>query len=206
MLDVCCGTGVVGAAFDGRVNRKTGLDLTPEMRALACERLDEVDAGTVYDLPYEEGTFDLVVTREVLHILADPKKAVSEIFRVLRPGGQFIVGHILPYGPEDAAWMWRVFKKKQPLLFSMFQDEDFRDLLSGGGFGEIGMTELGVWESIDTWIDTHETSNVHRHEIRRLYYEAPAAVRAIHPFEILPSGEIRDLWRWCVFSAIKPTG
>jgi len=26
----------------------------------------------------------------------------------------------------------------------------------------------------------------------------------VHPFEILPSGEIRDLWRWCVFSVRKP--
>jgi DNA gyrase subunit B len=43
-----------------------------------------------------------------------------------------------------------------------------------------------------------------RHEIRDLYYNAPAEVRKVHPFEVLPNGAIRDCWRWVVFSAIKP--
>jgi DNA gyrase subunit B len=66
------------------------------------------------------------------------------------------------------------------------------------------MTELHVWESIDLWIDTHETTPLHRQEIRRLFHDAPPEVRAVHPFEVTASGEIRDCWRWCVFSARKP--
>lgn len=203
-LDVCCGSGVVGEAFKGRVGNIEGLDLTPEMIELAKERLDIVHKGTVYDLPFEENEFDLVVTREVLHILPNPEKPVSEIFRVLRPGGQFIVGQILPYGSDDAAWMYRIFKKKQPLIFNMFQEEDFVQLLLGAGFANLEMTEYALWESIDVWIDTHETTNLHRHEIRDLFYNAPREAKSIHPFEITPSGEIRDLWRWCIFSVRKP--
>ncbi len=204
LLDVCCGSGVVGASFQGKVGRIVGLDLTPQMAALARTRLDEVHLGNIYHIPFDEGTFDGVVTREVLHLLPEPERPVAQIFRVLKPGGQFIVGHILPYGPTDAPWMWRVFKKKQPLIFSMFQEEDFRALLEQAGFVDIEMTEQTVWESIDLWIDTHETPAIHRHEIRRLFDSAPQMVRDVHPFEILPSGEIRDLWRWCVFSARKP--
>ena len=205
VLDVCCGSGVVGAAFKGKVGRVIGLDLTPQMIELARERLDAVPQGNVYALPFREGSFDLVVTREVLHLLPHPDKPVSEIFRVLKPGGQFIVGQILPYGPEDGAWMYRIFKKKQPLIFNMFQEDDFIRLLLGRGFVDLQMTEYGLWESIDVWIDTHETTNLHRHEIRELYYNAPQEAKAVHPFEILPSGEIRDLWRWCMFSVRKPT-
>ena len=204
VLDVCCGSGVVGAAFKGKVGRVIGLDLTPQMIELAKERLDAIPQGNVYALPFREGVFDLVVTREVLHLLPHPEKPVSEIFRVLKPGGQFIVGQILPYGPEDGAWMYRIFKKKQPLIFNMFQEDDFIRLLLGGGFVDLQMTEYGLWESIDVWIDTHETTNLHRHEIRELYYNAPQEAKAVHPFEILPSGEIRDLWRWCMFSVRKP--
>ncbi len=204
MLDVCCGSGVVGASFKGKVGRIDGLDLTPEMIALAKTRLDEVHQGTVYNLPFKDGTYDAVVTREVLHLLPSPKKPVSEIFRVLRPGGQFIVGHILPFGAEDAAWMYRIFKKKQPLTFTMFQEEDFRKLLLEAGFVDLKMTERHRWESIDVWIDSYETTSLHRHEIRELFYNAPQEAKAVHPFEILPSGEIRDLWRWCIFSARKP--
>ena len=203
-LDVCCGTGVVGASFRDRVGRVVGLDLTAEMVELAKERLDEVVQGTVYKLPFEDASFDLVVTREVLHILPWPERPCAEIFRVLKPGGQFITGQILPYSELDAVWMYRVFKKKQPLIFNMFQEEDFRQLLLSAGFVDLEMTEYLQWESIDTWVDTHETPNLHRHQIRDLFANAPQEVRAVHPFEILPTGEIRDLWRWCVFSVRKP--
>jgi len=204
LLDVCCGSGVVGAAFRGRVGHTVGLDLTPAMADLARSRLDEVHLGNVYHLPFADGAFDIVVTREVLHLLPRPEIPVREVFRVLRPGGQFIVGQTLPYSRDDAAWMWRIFKKKQPLVCNMFQTEDFTRLLVGAGFGQVRLTDLQVWEDIDRWIDTHETSNLHRHEIRRLYRDAPALVRAIHPFEISGIGRIRDQWRWGVFSAVKP--
>ena len=204
MLDVCCGSGVVGASFKDKVGTMIGLDITPEMIDLARTRLDQVNQGTVYDLPFLDGSFDLVVNREVLHLLPNPERPISEIYRVLKPGGQFIVGQILPFGPEDAAWMYRIFKKKQPLIFNMFQEDDFRTLLLGAGFVDLEMTEYNLWESIDVWIETHETTNLHRHEIRDLFYNAPQEARDVHPFEILPSGEIRDLWRWCIFSVRKP--
>jgi len=204
VLDVCCGSGVVGEAFKDKVGTVTGLDLTPQMLDLAKIRLDEVQLGNVYNLPFDDEMFDLVVTREVLHILPYPEKPVSEIFRVLKPGGQFITGQILPYGAEDAVWMYRIFKKKQPLIFNMFQEEDFRQLLLGCGFINLKMTEFTLWESIDVWINTHETSNLHRHEIRELFFNAPKEARAVHPYEIRPDGEIMDLWRWCIFSVRKP--
>ncbi len=203
-LDVCCGSGVVGASFKGKFKKIIGLDLTPEMVKLASERLDEVHQGNVYNIPFPDNTFDMVCTREVLHLLPYPEKPVSEIFRVLKPGGQFIVGQILPFSEDDGPWMYRVFKKKQPLIFNMFQEEDFRRLLLSPGFVDMQMEELNVWESIDVWINSYETTSIHRHEIRELFRNAPPEARAVHPFKILPNGEIQDLWRWCVFSVKKP--
>jgi DNA gyrase subunit B len=203
-LDVCCGSGVVGASFKGKVKKVIGLDLTPEMVQLARQRLDEVHQGNVYNIPFADNSFDLVCTREVLHLLPGPERPVSEIYRVLKPGGQFVVGQILPFSEDDAPWMYRVFKKKQPLIFNMFQEEDFRRLLLSPGFVDMEMTEIKVWESIDVWIDSFETTAIHRHEIRELFRNAPAEAKAVHPFQISPSGEIQDLWRWCIFSVRKP--
>ncbi len=205
LLDVCCGSGVVGNSFRSKVSRIVGLDLTPEMIKRAETRLDEVHRGNVYEIPFPENQFDIVCTREVLHLLPKPEKPVSEIFRVLKPGGQFVVGQILPYGEADAAWMYRIFKKKQPLFFNNPLVDDYVGMLKGCGFVDIQMKEVLVWESIDLWIDTHETTSLHRHEIRQLYYNAPEEVRRIHPFEVTPDGKIRDQWRWCLFSARKPS-
>ena len=206
VLDACCGSGVVGDSFRGRVGRIIGLDITPEMAALARTRLDEVVLGDVYEAPFPDDHFDMVVNREVLHLLPNPERPVAELFRVLKPGGQIVVGQMLPYGPADAAFMFRVLKKKQPLFFNNFLEEGFRALLEGAGFTDITVREILQWEDIDVWIDTWETSSLHRHEIRDLYHNAPAEVREVHPFRISPSGAIEDCWRWCVFSAFKPTG
>jgi len=204
LLDVCCGSGVVGEAFQGRVGETIGLDITPEMTRLASTRLDRVFQGTVYQLPFSDGSFDLVVNREVLHLLPEPQTALSEIFRVLRPGGQFIVGQIVPYSPVDAFWMFRIFKKKQPLLFHMFLEEDLRRLLLRTGFSDLQMSEYFLWESIDRWTDTYETSARDRREIRRLFQEAPSEIRLVHPFQVHADGSIMDRWRWCVYSLRKP--
>ena len=145
-----------------------------------------------------------MVNREVLHLLPAPERPMSEIFRVLRPGGQLIVGQIVPYGNEDAFWMYRIFKKKQPLLYQMFLEAEFRRLLLSAGFADLKASEYFLWESIDRWTDTHETTPLARREIFRLFTEAPDEVRDVHPFEIDGSGSVRDKWRWCVYSVRKP--
>jgi DNA gyrase subunit B len=203
-LDVCCGSGVVGASFRGRVSKIIGLDITPEMVALSKERLDEVVHGTVYDIPFPDNHFEVVSNREVMHLMPDPMKMMTEVFRVLKPGGQFIVGQIIPFSPIDAPWMFRIFKKKQPLLYHMFLEDDFEKLLTDAGLIDIQRKEKLVWEDIDVWIDTIETSSWHRHEIRDLYHNAPQSVKNVHPFEILPDGKIQDCWRWLIYSGRKP--
>ena len=205
VLDVCCGSGVVGNAFRGKVGHITGLDLTPEMIAMAETRLDIVKQGDVYEMPFESNQFDLVCNREVLHLLPRPDIPVAQIFRVLKPGGTFIVSQLVPYGPEDAPWFFRIVKKKQPLFFNNLMAEDMVKLLEDAGFIDIVMQDLVCWEDIDVWIDTWETPNLHRHEIRQLYYDAPAEVRRVHPFEIRPDGGILDQWRWVVLRGRKPS-
>jgi DNA gyrase subunit B len=204
MLDVCCGSGVVGNAFKGKVGSSVGLDITPEMVTLAAQRLDKVHQGTVYDMQFPGDSFDLVVNREVLHLLPQPWRPLAEVFRVLRPGGQFIVGQIVPYAEVDAFWMYRIFKKKQPLLYQMFTERQFQQLLVDAGFTDLRMEEYFLWESIDRWIDTVETTPAHRAEILELFYSAPREVRDVHPFKVDADGSVADRWRWCVYSVRKP--
>ena len=78
--------------------------------------------------------------------------------------------------------MYRIFKKKQPLLHHMFQKDDLVGYLERAGLVDVETAEYLLWEDIDVWIDTVETTHLHRHEIRELYYNAPADVRRVHPF------------------------
>ncbi len=48
--------------------------------------------GDVYGLDFPDGSFDIVFVRELLQFLAEPVRAVSETFRVLKPGGYLCIG------------------------------------------------------------------------------------------------------------------
>jgi SAM-dependent methyltransferase len=93
VLDVACGTGVAALTAARMGARVTGLDLTPELLARAREnaQLAELEVewheGDVEQLPFGDAAFDVVLS-QYGHIFAPrPEVAVSEMLRVLRPGG-----------------------------------------------------------------------------------------------------------------------
>jgi SAM-dependent methyltransferase len=93
VLDVACGTGVAALTAARMGARVTGLDLTPELLARAREnaQLADLDVewheGDVEQLPFGDAAFDVVLS-QYGHIFAPrPEVAVSEMLRVLRPGG-----------------------------------------------------------------------------------------------------------------------
>ncbi len=62
----------------------------------------QIEKGHAENLPFPEGSFDTVVETLVLCSVADVNASLSEIYRVLKPGGQFIyMDHVLP---ENKIW------------------------------------------------------------------------------------------------------
>jgi SAM-dependent methyltransferase len=80
------------------------------------ELTDIVNAGM--ELPFRDGTLDLVISQEVLEHVDNPQHWISEIHRVLKPGGRFYcqLPFIIGYhpGPTD---FWRFSKEAYPQLF-----------------------------------------------------------------------------------------
>jgi len=96
VLDVGTGPGVLLVELARRRPdlRLTGVDLSPDMIAAARRNLaafgDRATArtGDVTDLPFEDGSFDLIVSSLSLHHWDEPAAAVPELARLLRPGGR----------------------------------------------------------------------------------------------------------------------
>jgi SAM-dependent methyltransferase len=59
--------------------------------------------GTAYALPFADGTFDRIVAAEVLEHLPEDRRAMGELFRVLKPGGLMAVT-VPRWGPELVCW------------------------------------------------------------------------------------------------------
>ncbi|HXV53129.1 MAG TPA: methyltransferase domain-containing protein [Solirubrobacterales bacterium] len=104
VLDVACGTGnaaIPAAAAGGEV---TGLDITPELFEDARRRAGdagvelELVEGDAQDMPFEDQSFDVVVSTFGCMFAPDHKRAAGEIARVLKPGGRMGVAAWNPAG------------------------------------------------------------------------------------------------------------
>ena len=109
VLDLGCGTGtlalMVKRAQPGAevVGLDADLEILEQARAKAREAGAEIqlDRGFSTELPYEDGSFDLVLSTLFFHHLAgaDKRRTAAEIARVLRPGGEL---HVADWGrPQD---------------------------------------------------------------------------------------------------------
>jgi SAM-dependent methyltransferase len=104
VLDVACGTGnaTIPAAQAG--GRATGLDLTPELlegaRRRAAEAGVEIEwiEGDAEALPFEDGSFDVVLSTFGCMFAPRHQVAAAEIARVLRPGGRLGIAAWTPDG------------------------------------------------------------------------------------------------------------
>jgi arsenite methyltransferase len=114
VVDVGSGGGIdslIAARMVGASGKVVGIDMTPAMlekaRAAAAESgIDNVEFREAYmeELPVPDGWADVVISNGVLNLTPDKQKVLSEMFRVLRPGGRLQIGDILVSGevPEAA--------------------------------------------------------------------------------------------------------
>ena len=121
VIDVGCGAGVdtiLAAMMSGPLGNIVGIDMLPEMLSRAKEnqslagieniRFEEASAES---LPLPARQFDTVISNGALNLVPDKPKALSEIFRVLKSGGQFLLADNvligqLPENQKDIIKSW----------------------------------------------------------------------------------------------------
>jgi SAM-dependent methyltransferase len=90
VLDLGAGAGiVVQMNFRGKVRRVCGVD--PDPRVQSNPYLDEGRVAGGESIPYPDSSFDVVFADNVLEHLEAPARVFSEVHRVMRPGGVFLV-------------------------------------------------------------------------------------------------------------------
>jgi ubiquinone/menaquinone biosynthesis C-methylase UbiE len=157
VLDVACGTGIVArlaappVAPTGRV---TGLDLNPEMLAVAArvappEMAIDWREANAEAIPLSDEVFDVVFCQFGLQFVPDKLKALREMRRVLAPDGRLAIDLPGPtpeaftiiddalarhIGPDAAGFVRAVF--------SLHDTGEIRNLLDTAGFREIAVREI----------------------------------------------------------------
>lgn len=157
VLDVACGTGIVARLAAQNVEepgRIVGLDLNPEMLAVARSVSEEVEPdiewreGDATALPFEDETFDVVSCQFSFQYFQDRLLALREMRRVLRPGGRLLLNFArsIEHWPSAASLVEALERHvgsdvaammKGP--FALTDTEQVRSLLDEAGYRDAKM-------------------------------------------------------------------
>lgn len=153
MLDVCCGLGGPSRYFANNFGcRVTGIDFT-ESRIVGARRLTEIvglDArvdfrtGDALNIPFENASFDVLISQEAFCHIPDKDRLVAECARVVRPGGRIAFTDI---------------------LVTARTTEDIRTRLQAG----MAFQELGSVEGYRTAFEREGCELVEVHELAHLW-------------------------------------
>ena len=179
VLDVACGTGLVSAWFKGRVARVVGADITEAMFAQARDRLDELVVTPAESLPFDDGSFDIVICRQGTQFM-DDAAAVREMVRVLRPGGRVCIINLCAYGEEDREEYFEILRLRNPARRNFYLREDLHRLLEQAGCATAAVHEHISIEDVDAWSDNGAIEEARREGIRAVYRDASGAFSRLH--------------------------
>ncbi|MFA6001476.1 MAG: methyltransferase domain-containing protein [Thermoleophilia bacterium] len=211
-LDLATGTGLLALMVARKATRVVGVDVTPEMLEKARERIatgapDNIEflEAPVSELPFPDGSFDLVTCRLAFHHFPDPAEALAQISRVLKPGGRFVMEDV--FGPDDAAI--RVKRERLEKLFDpshvrAWSPAQLRALLQKAGFrisGELEPYNRGMpvdfilkLERIEDPVDRAKIINLLRENL-------DVDLGGFRAIEV--DGELVLRWKTVIFSARK---
>ncbi len=127
--DLGCGTGETSAALAPFVQQVIAVDASAQMLQAARRRLQsysnvELRRGDLEALPIDDARLDVATLMLVLHYVPEPGRAMSEVVRVLKPGGRFLLVDMLPHDRDSyrqqMGHVWLGFAEDQ--VVRMFED------------------------------------------------------------------------------------
>jgi ubiquinone/menaquinone biosynthesis C-methylase UbiE len=147
ILDVGCGGGRTVSKLTARASqgKVCGIDYSPESvaasgktnaRWIAMGRV-EIRQGSVSQLPFPDGAFDLVTAVETMYFWPDLDADMREVFRVLKPGGSFIlIAEVYKGGRKMAEKL-----SEKYIGMKILSVEEHRELFTRTGYAEIQVIE-----------------------------------------------------------------
>lgn len=96
VLECACGTGLLTLPMAQKCKELIATDYSDGMLKQTQKKVGgysntKIQKASILDIPFEDNSFDVVVAANVIHLVDDPGKALSEMKRVCKPGGKLII-------------------------------------------------------------------------------------------------------------------
>ena len=149
LLEVPVGTGILTMPVYQTMPEAdiTCLDYSPDMMRQAREKADRLHLknvtfrqGDVGALPYADDTFDIVLSLNGFHAFPDKKAAYREVYRVLKPGGTFLICNEAN-GDTDKEEKWTEIIGGM----TIYKDIELKAYLEQAGFHEVQIHKKKNW-------------------------------------------------------------
>ena len=149
VLECACGTGMISVHIAAACKHLTATDFSDGMLDKTRERCRDisnvkVEKGNILQLDYPDESFDKVVAANVIHLLDTPEKALNELFRVCRKGGEVIIP---TYLVKQDRGISRLFVRIVNLFGTTFH-EQFTEQTYKSFFEKLGYTD-GTYDIVD---------------------------------------------------------
>ena len=151
VLDLGTGTGFL-ANMTARLGYSTvGMDISKEMMKYAVRHGKKscssamYMSGNVLELPFMENSVDYIINARLIWTLVEPKKALKEWFRVIRPGGKVMCFNRMQEGVGLTMWKESIYQDKETdesLEIMCAGMEELKGLLKECGFVNVEIRKL----------------------------------------------------------------
>ena len=162
IVDLGAGGGIdcfIAARKLGKKGRVIGIDLTDEMVAKASESAKKVGdalgyhnvefrSGNIMELPVDDNSVDLVISNCVINLTEDKTKVMDEIFRILKPGGRFIISDIVSDKPVPG-YLKRDKEMWNACLSGALTDKRFKEAAESAGFPNVTLKRNYLYKKIE---------------------------------------------------------
>jgi ubiquinone/menaquinone biosynthesis C-methylase UbiE len=159
-LEAACGPGIIARHLAPLVREVHGVDLTPAMVDVA--RREAAAAGaqnasfTVGDataLDMADGSLDGAIARFTIHHVPVPQRLVSELARVVRPGGHVVLAdHLGDSDADAAAWAQEIERLRDPSHWASLPISRIRRLAEHAGLVLEHETVLPISIDFENWL------------------------------------------------------
>ncbi len=199
-LDIATGTGQVAKRFSGRVRALYGVDICQEM-AMQNKYVNELVYSNAESMPFKDSTFDLVICRQGLQFM-ELYKVISEIYRVLKPGGRVVLAHLTCYNEGDRDETFKSLELRNAARKNFFTPDDLPKMLLEHNLTPRDYYNYPCRETVLDWLDHGAMGGDRVEEAMNFYHLSSLTFKALHQVTI-DNGKIDETMNMQIIKATK---